>query len=193
MKANLDPINYPNFSRLKERFLIVKGILEKRENLSEEQRAEYAKAVSLNGDLPSAFPEARVSYAKLDPRLWFQVLTINLNRLKGSNNEETFEAYTKVTEPHDADFLKSLVDTESKEDILAAGIKEILHLALCGLSQNLGSSATALVNEIISAQECEVHRAAKSSTDARSASAMREAMSILRQAIVKRLLREGKQ
>ncbi|KAG9047676.1 hypothetical protein FS837_001752 [Tulasnella sp. UAMH 9824] len=192
-EAKFGSINYPNFSRLKKRFLIVKGILEKHKDLSEEQRTELANSVSLNGELPSALKESQASWAKLNPLPYVKAIALKLNFLKESNDEETLKAYSKVNEPSDTDFLKSLIDTVTKEPILAASVGELRDLALRGLRQTLDSSAKALADKMISAQEREVHDTAKSFAKTRFASAKQGATSILRQAIVKRLFGEGKQ
>ncbi|KAG9022864.1 hypothetical protein FS837_006113, partial [Tulasnella sp. UAMH 9824] len=186
-------INYPNFSRLKKRFLIVKGILEKHKDLSEEQRTELANSVSLNGELPSALKESQASWAKLNPLSYVKAVTLKLNILEESINEETIKAYSKVNEPSDTDFLNSLIDTVRKEPILAASVGELGDLALRGLRQTLESSAKALTDKMISAQEREDHDMAKFFAKTRFASAKQGATLVLRQAIVKRLFGEGKQ
>ncbi|KIO18763.1 hypothetical protein M407DRAFT_224787 [Tulasnella calospora MUT 4182] len=191
-EAKYGSINYPNFSRLKKRFLIVKGILRKHTDLSEEQRSELANAVSLNGDLPAALKETQTSWAKLNPLHYVKAVALKLNLLKESNDEETLKAYSKVNEPNDTDFLKSLTDTATKEPILAASVLELRELALHGLRQTLESSAKALADKMLSAQEREVREVAKSISKTRFAGARQEATSILRQAIEKRLFREGK-
>ncbi|KAG8901723.1 hypothetical protein FRC00_005050 [Tulasnella sp. 408] len=192
-EAKFGSINYPNFSRLKKRFLIVKGMLEKHRDLSEEQRTELANAVSLNGELPSTLKETQASWAKLNPFPYVKAVAHKLNILKESNDEETLKAYSKVTEPSDTDFLKSLIDTVTKEPILAASVGELRDLALRGLRQTLESSAKALADKMIWAQEREVRDAAKSFATTRFGSAKQGAMSVLRQAIIKRLFGEGKQ
>ncbi|KAG8940822.1 hypothetical protein FRC00_012767, partial [Tulasnella sp. 408] len=190
--ANFNSINYPNFSRLKQRFLIVKGMLEKHRELSEERRTELANAVSLNGELPSAFKETRTSFAKLRPGPYVKALGCKFNIFK-EGDEETLKAYSEVNAPSDTDFLKSLSGTVMKGSILAASVDELQNLALQGLRQNLESSAKALADNMISAQKREVDGAAKSSAKTRFASAEQEAKLVLRQAIANRLCGEGKQ
>ncbi|KAG8899893.1 hypothetical protein FRC00_000733 [Tulasnella sp. 408] len=192
-KVKFSSINYPNFSRLKKRFLIVKYMLEKQRNLSEAQRTELVKSVSLNGELPSALKETQTSFAKLNTLLYVKAVALKLNILKETNDEETLKAYSKVNEPSDTDFFKSLINMVTKEPILASSLGELRNLALHGLRQALESSAKVLADKMISAQEREVHDAAKSSAKTRFARAKQEATSILRQAIVKRLFGKGKQ
>ncbi|KAG8926003.1 hypothetical protein FRC01_009457, partial [Tulasnella sp. 417] len=191
-QAKYGVINYPNFSRLKKRFLIVKEILRKHTDLSEEQRSELAKAVSLNGDLPSALKETQTSWAKLNPLHYVKALALKLNLLKESDDEETLKAYSKVNEPDDMDFFKSLSDTAREVPILAASILELRELALHGLRQTLESSAKTLADKMVLAQEREVRDEARSICKTRFARSKQEATSILRQAIEKRLFREGK-
>ncbi|KAG8918169.1 hypothetical protein FRC00_012773, partial [Tulasnella sp. 408] len=190
-EAKFGSINYPNFSRLKKRFLIVKGMLEKHRELSEEHRTELAKAVSLNGELPAAFKETRTSFAKLRSRSYVQALGRKFSIFK-EGDEETLKAYSEVNGPSDTDFLKSLSGTVMKGSILAPSVEELQNLALDGLRQNLESSAKALADKIISAQKREVDDAAKSSAKTRFASAEQEAKLVLRQAIANRLCSSGK-
>ncbi|KAG8930696.1 hypothetical protein FRC01_002390, partial [Tulasnella sp. 417] len=196
-QATADPkfgsIGSSNFARLKKRFLIVKGFLEKHKDLSEEQRSELANAISLNGELPSALKETQASWARLNPLPFVKAVALKLNLTKESNDDETLKAYSKVNEPADTDFLKSLADMVTKEPILAAGADELRDLALRGLRLTLESAAKSLTDKMISSQEREVHDAVKSFAKTRFTSAKQEATSVLRQTIAKCLLREGKQ
>lgn len=193
MEAKFGSIDYPSFSRLKRRFLIVKGILEKHADLSEEQRSQLATSVSLHGDLPSALKDTQTSWGKLNPLIYVKAVALKLNLVKESSDEETLKAYSKVTEPKDADFLQSLNEIATKEPILAASVVELRDLALHGLRQTLQTSAKALADKMISAQEGGVRDAAKSRAKARFTRARQDAALILRQTIEKRLLGEGKQ
>ncbi|KAG9024238.1 hypothetical protein FS837_005439, partial [Tulasnella sp. UAMH 9824] len=191
--AQFGSINYSEFRRLKKRFLIVKGMLEKHSGLSEEQRTELANAVSLNWELPSALKGGQAGWAKFNPLSYVKAVNLKLDLLGESSDEETLKAYSRVDEPSDTDFLKSLIDTVTKEPILTTSVGELRDLAQRGLRQTLESSAKALADKMISAQEREVHDTAKSFAKTRFATAKQGATSILRQAIVNRLFGEGKQ
>lgn len=149
--------------------------------------------MSLHGDLPSALKDTQTSWGKLNPFSYAKAVALRLNLVKESSDEETLKAYSKVTEPSDADFLHSLNDIVTKEPILAASVAELRDLALHGLRQTLQTSAKALADKMISAQERDVRDAASSHAKARLTRARQEAALILRQAIEKCLFGEGKQ
>ncbi|KAG8949929.1 hypothetical protein FRC04_008232 [Tulasnella sp. 424] len=193
-ETDFTSINFPKFTKLKRRFLIVKRILEKHKDLSESQRSDLVNAVSIDGDLPAALKETQASWAKLNPLYYVKALASKLNLLNGSSDEKALEEYSKVNEKlDDAKFLRSLHDIVAEEPTFAASVMELRDLALRGLRQMLETLAKAVTEKMILAQETEVREAAKGFAKAHIEKVKHEAISTLREAIEAKLLGERKQ
>lgn len=192
-ETDFTSINFPKFTKLKRRFLIVKRILEKQKDLSEAQRSDLVNAVSIEGELPAALKETQAGWGKLNPLPYVKTLASKLNFLNGSNDEKALEEYSKVNELDDAKFLRSLHDIVVEEPIFAAGVMELRELALRGLRQMLEALAKAVTEKMILAQDTELRDAAKALAKAHIEKAKHEAISTLRQAIEAKLSGEGKQ
>lgn len=191
---NYKSITLGPFMKLKKRFLIVKSILEKRKDLSDTQRADLINAISLDGELPSALKESQASWAKLNPFHYVRALASKINLHSGSNDEKALDEYSRVNELDDVKFLRLLHDVMMEEPpIFATSVTELRQLALQGIRQMLETSAKAVTEKMILAQEAEVRDAARSHAKMHIEQAKYEAASILRKAIETKLFGEGKQ
>ncbi|KAG9001922.1 hypothetical protein FRB90_011463 [Tulasnella sp. 427] len=186
-------INLADFTRLKKRFLIVRSILQKHKDLSDTQRADLVNSVSLDGELPSALKETQASWGRLNPLHFVKAIAIKLNLTDGNKDEKAWEEHSKVKESDDIKFVHSLDEMVTEEPTLAESAAKLKTLALQGLRSTLLSSAKALTERMVLAQEAEVRETVKSLTRAHFEQAKHEATLLLRQSIESRLRGNGTQ
>lgn len=186
-EINLTSINVPDFTKLKRRLRIVRRVLGNLGYLSEAQRSDLIKAVSLDSDFLAVWRKLETGLSRLFLYTRFQSLPDK------DADEKGLEEYWKVTELHDAEFLRSLQDVVVAEPRYANSVEKLKELAMLGLRQMLEALARKVTANLISAQESELNNTAKALIKAGIERAEKEATTILRKAIATRLRGEGNQ
>ncbi|KAG8930698.1 hypothetical protein FRC01_002392 [Tulasnella sp. 417] len=155
-EAKLGVINFEAYRRLKRPFSIVRNILDKHANLTDEQRDVLVQEVSQEDSTFATSGSSTTGWKKFNPLNWGKALLPKLGITNEDETESLIKLYSQVDDEPDPLFLSSLADVSKRHRILSDCVYRLKSLATEGLRQKLGRLADTLVQKLGLAYERQI-------------------------------------
>ncbi|KIO19084.1 hypothetical protein M407DRAFT_44020, partial [Tulasnella calospora MUT 4182] len=147
-EAKLGVINFEPYRRLKRPFSIVRNILDKHVDLTDEQRDVLVQAVSHEDSALTTAGSSTTVWKKFNPLNWGKALLPKLGITNEDDTQSLIKLYSQVDDEPDAQFLSSLADVLSRHPKLSDCAYRLTSMATDGLQQKLGRLADTLVQKL---------------------------------------------
>ncbi|KAG8994929.1 hypothetical protein FRB90_000300 [Tulasnella sp. 427] len=151
--ARLDSISYKAYAQVKKPFMIVRNVLDKHPDLTDEQRAVLVKAIAQEDPTAKTTESTATGWKKFNPFHWGRAL---LPKIGITNDEETdslIKVYSRVEDEPDPAFLSSLSNLVNRHPLLSEDASQLLDSAVEGLRQKLQRLTDSVVAKLSLAYE----------------------------------------